>query len=212
MTTGGNVISGLLLAPLTKGFITTISLIMAIGAQNAYLLTQSIRRQYHYSIAALCVLMDIVLITSGVYLVSHLAQAEGNWMVWLTWLGVAFLIGYGAMAFRSAFTNKGLEDKKEWVKSRRSALITAVALTLLNPHAYVDTVVLIGSVGAQYAGEGTLFFVIGACSASVLWFALLSVGGSMMQPLFKNPKTWRVLDVLVGIMMWSIAASLLWAQ
>lgn len=205
-------VSGLLLAPLAKGFLTTISLIMAIGAQNAFVLTQSIRRQYHYSIAALCVLMDIVLISCGVYLVANLAQAEGNWMLWLTWLGAAFLFSYGAMAFRSAFTNKGLENKKEWVKSRRSALITAVALTLLNPHAYVDTVVLIGSVGAQYAGKSTLFFVIGACSASILWFGLLSVGGSMMQPLFKNPRTWRVLDILVGIMMWSIAISLLWAH
>ncbi|MFA0813644.1 LysE/ArgO family amino acid transporter [Microbulbifer epialgicus] len=204
--------TGLLLAPLAKGFLTTISLIMAIGAQNAFVLTQSIRRQYHYSIAALCILMDIVLISCGVYLVANLAQAEGDWMLWLTWLGAAFLFSYGAMAFRSAFTNKGLENKKEWIKSRRSALITAVALTLLNPHAYVDTVVLIGSVGAQYAGQGTLYFVIGACSASMLWFGLLSVGGSMMQPLFKNPRTWRVLDVLVGIMMWFIAISLLWAQ
>ncbi|WNZ57397.1 LysE/ArgO family amino acid transporter [Microbulbifer sp. MKSA007] len=204
--------SGLLLAPLAKGFLTTISLIMAIGAQNAFLLTQSIRRQYHFSIAALCVLMDIALITGGVFLVANLAQAGGDWMIWLTWLGAAFLFSYGAIAFRSAFTNKGLGEQKEWMKSRRSALITAVALTLLNPHAYVDTVVLIGSVGAQYAGNGTWFFVLGACSASLLWFTLLSVGGSMMQPLFKNPRTWQVLDVLVGIMMWTIAISLLWAQ
>ncbi|AWF80256.1 amino acid transporter [Microbulbifer sp. A4B17] len=204
--------SGLLLAPLAKGFLTTISLIMAIGAQNAFLLTQSIRRQYHFSIAALCVLMDIALITGGVFLVANLAQAGGDWMIWLTWLGAAFLFSYGAMAFRSALTNKGLGDQKERMKSRRSALITAVALTLLNPHAYVDTVVLIGSVGAQYAGNGSWFFVLGACSASLLWFTLLSVGGSMMQPLFKNPRTWQVLDVLVGIMMWTIAVSLLWAQ
>ena len=201
--------SGILLAPLAKGFFTTISLIMAIGAQNAFLLTQSIRRQYHFSIAALCIVMDIVLITSGVYFVAYLAGQGDGWMKWLTWLGAAFVFGYGAMAFKNALTNQGLETKDGWFKSRRTALATTLAISLLNPHVYIDTIVLIGSVGAQYAGDGTIYFVIGACLASMIWFTTLSVGGSLMQPLFKSRRTWQILDVLVGIMMWAIGFSLL---
>lgn len=201
--------SGILLAPLAKGFVTTISLIMAIGVQNAFLLTQSIRRQYQFSIAALCIVLDIVLITAGVYFVAYLAGQGDNWMRWLTWLGAAFVFGYGALAFKNAFGPYEVESKEGWIKSRRMALITTLTLSLLNPHVYVDTIVLIGSVGAEYAGIGSLYFVIGACLASVVWFTTLSIGGTLMQPLFKNPRTWQVLDLLVGIMMWAIGISLL---
>ncbi len=194
--------------PFSKGFITTASLIVAIGAQNAFVLTQSIRRQYHYTIAALCIALDIVLISLGVFAVSSLAQADPKYMQWMTWIGATFLFAYGAMSFRSAFKRQALTESKDMITSRRRAIIMTLAMTLLNPHAYLDTVVLIGSVGAQYADGGSTYFVIGACIASFLWFAGLSIGGSYMRPWFENPKTWQVLDVFIGIMMWGIGLGL----
>lgn len=198
--------SAWLLEPSLKGFLTTMSLIVAIGAQNTFVLTQSIRRQYHMTISALCIVMDLILISAGVIFATYLASLEnGNWQEWMKWLGAAFLIGYGTLSFRSALTSRALEDSDEIISSRKMAILTTLAVTLLNPHAYLDTMVLIGSVGAQYADGGTALFIAGACLASLIWFVGLCVGGSLLQPYFRSPATWRMLDIFIGCTMYIIA-------
>lgn len=195
-----------LLEPSLKGFLTTMSLIVAIGAQNTFVLTQSIRRQYHLTIGVLCIVMDLILISAGVVFATYLASlGDGQWQVWMKWIGAAFLITYGTFSFRSAFKTRVLEDSDTGFSSRKVAILATLGVTLLNPHAYLDTMVLIGSVGAQYADEGTALFIGGACLASLIWFTGLCLGGSLLQPYFKNPSTWRKLDIFIGCTMYFIA-------
>lgn len=192
-----------------SGFALSFTLIMAIGAQNAFVLRQGIRREHVLLCVLVCAISDAVLITLGVTGFGALNEK----MPWLGPImrsgGALFLLAYGAMAIRSALTgtealNVEGRARSDW----RKVVATLLALTWLNPHVYLDTVILLGSIAAQY-GEDRAVFGAGAVTASIVFFLLLGFGARLLAPLFVRPKAWRVLDALVGLTMWSIALSLI---
>jgi L-lysine exporter family protein LysE/ArgO len=194
---------------LLQGFVTGGGLIVAIGSQNAFLLAQGVRRQHHWPIKLLCSLSDTLLICLGVLGMGALISESPTLLQLARCGGALFLFCYGFRALRSALQPRGLVAQGLGAMSLKSALLTTLAVSLLNPPAYLDTVVLLGSISTQY-GEGLRYwFGAGAILASCLWFLLLGMGAPKLAPLFRNPRAWRVLDSLVCLMMWSIALSLL---
>jgi len=201
-----------MIIPFLQGFGISAGLIAAIGAQNAFVLSQSVRRNHHMMIALICSLCDAILITVGIAGVGTLVASRPFLMQLAAWGGAAFLFWYGTGALRSALRGGKLEDDAQTVSTLRSVIWATLAVTLLNPHVYLDTIVLMGSVSGQFAGSGRLWFGAGAMTASFIWFFSLSMGGQMLAPLFRRPLAWRVLDGLVCITMWGIAFSLLMAE
>jgi len=190
------------------GFALGFSLILAIGAQNAFVLRQGLRREHVLAVCLACALSDAVLIAAGVAGFGALAGA-------LPWLepamrygGAAFLLVYGGRALRSAWRGGAVLEAGAGTESLRAALLNCLALTWLNPHVYLDTVVLLGSVSAQY--DDRLGFGAGAVTASFVFFFGLGYGARGLAGLFRRPGAWRLLDAGVGLVMWAIAAKLLW--
>jgi len=199
-----------MLAPFLQGFGTGGSLIVAIGAQNAFVLSQGVRRNYHFIIALICIICDAIFITVGVIGFGTAISSSPTLSQLVAWGGAGFLFFYGLGSFRSAMKGGSLDTKDQAVRSLSAAIITTLAVTLLNPHFYLDTVILLGSVSSQFHGQSLLYFWIGAVSASTLWFISLSIGGQMLAPLFQKQIAWRILDSLVCATMWIIAVSLIW--
>ncbi len=195
--------------PFLTGLVTGAGLIIAIGAQNAFVLSQGIRREYHWPIAGLCGLIDALLITLGIAGMGVLISDSPLLLTLVTWGGAAFLLWYGANALRSALNAGSLEVQTRGLSSLRGALLTTLALSLLNPHVYLDTVILLGSIGGRYPDEGRYWFGAGAALFSFIWFFSLSLGARWLAPLFQKPLAWRILDGLVCLMMWTLAALLL---
>ncbi len=191
-----------------NGLLVALGLIMAIGTQNAFVLAQSLRREHHLPVAALCVICDALLVAAGVFgLATVLAQSPILLGV-ARWGGAAFLLWYGACALRRACSTQRLDqDASLKTRSLRAVLLSALAVTLLNPHVYLDTVLLIGSLGAQQTQPGA--YVAGAASASFLWFTTLALGAAWLAPWLARPATWRLLDLLVAVMMFSVAYQLI---
>lgn len=198
------------ISPYMQGLGMGASLIMAIGAQNAFVLSQSIRRNHHIPIAATCIACDWILISLGVLGFGSLVMAHPQIQTITTWGGVLFLLWFGFTAFRSALRGGSLKAEKGALRPLKTALAGALAVSLLNPHAYLDTVVLLGGLSTNYEGVGRYYFGAGALTASFLWFCTLSMGGKALAPLFKNPTAWRVLDGIVCLMVWSIAVGLIY--
>lgn len=191
-----------------NGLLVALGLIMAIGTQNAYVLAQSLRREHHLSVALLCILCDAVLVAAGVFGLANVLAHNPTLLAVARWGGVVFLLWYGAMALRRALSPQSLaQGDADGQRSRRAVLLTALAVTLLNPHVYLDTVLLIGSLGAQQAVPGA--YVAGAASASVLWFSTLAIGAAWLAPWLARPTTWRLLDLMVAVMMFSVALQLI---
>lgn len=186
-------------------------LIVAIGAQNAFVLAQGVRRNHHLAVAALCILCDGLLIGLGVSGTGALVAADPDLGRMAAWGGAAFLIWYGLIAFRSMLRGGCLEARCREDATLRKTLLLTLGVTLLNPHVYLDTVVLMGSVSGQYATPARYVFGLGALAASTIWFLLLSLGGQMLASLFRREITWRILDGAVCATMWTIAASLIWS-
>ncbi|MFC0120157.1 LysE/ArgO family amino acid transporter [Pseudoalteromonas xiamenensis] len=192
-----------------EGFFLSLGLIAAIGAQNAFVISQSLSGKFTLPVILTVSLCDMFLVSLGVLGVGALIQ-QSEWLLQITtWAGIAFLSVYGAMSLKSALSSKQLESEARSVATRKRAILTAMAVSLLNPHAYLDTVVILGGVAGKFADQQKLWFVLGCISASIAWFMLLGFGAKQLAPVFRNPKAWKVLDVLVCIMMWSIALSLL---
>ncbi|WP_263260515.1 LysE/ArgO family amino acid transporter [Pseudomonas sp. RIT-PI-S] len=190
-----------------NGLLIAIGLIVAIGAQNAFVLAQSLRREHHLPVAALCVLCDVLLVSAGVFgLASVLAQSPALLAV-ARWGGAAFLLWYGCKALRRAFARQVLAAADQRPRSRQAVLLSALAVTLLNPHVYLDTVLLIGSFGARQAVPQA--YVAGAASASLLWFFTLALGAAWLAPWLARPATWRALDLGVALMMFTVAGQLI---
>lgn len=185
-------------------------LIIAIGAQNAYVLRQGLKREHHLSIAAVCSAADALLIILGGAGVGTLIASTPILASGAAALGAAFLSVYGALAFRRAWVGEALTNDADAPPARtlKSALLTALAFSLLNPHALLDTVVLLGSISGQYAWDLRVWFLGGAVIASFAWFFTLAIAAGYLAPLFRKPNTWRILDALIGCVMWAIAASL----
>ncbi|WP_428035058.1 LysE/ArgO family amino acid transporter [Amphritea sp.] len=196
-------------AAFLTGLATSAGLIIAIGAQNAFVLSQGVRREYHWSIAALCSLIDALLITAGIAGMGILISQSAQLLTLISWAGSAFLLWYGANALRSALRSETLTVSGRQFASLGSALLTTLALSLLNPHVYLDTVVLLGSIGGRYPDQERFWFGAGAALFSFIWFFSLSLGARWLAPLFRKPLNWRILDGTVCLMMWTLAGLLL---
>ncbi|MDH4561956.1 LysE/ArgO family amino acid transporter [Pseudomonas sp. BN411] len=190
-----------------NGLLVAAGLIIAIGAQNAFVLAQSLRREHHLPVAALCVLCDALLVSAGVFGLATLLAQNPLLLAIARWGGVAFLLWYGVQALRRAISPSVLDQSSEaGPRSRRAVLLAALAVTLLNPHVYLDTVLLIGSLGAQQTAPGA--YALGAASASLVWFFALALGAAWLAPWLARPATWRLLDLAVAMMMFGMAAQL----
>lgn len=191
-----------------KGVGTGAGLIMAIGAQNAFVLSQGIRKNHYLVIPAICALIDALLFGVGVTGVGTL-MAQNQTISNMAGIGGAlFLFVYGGRAFKSAFQGGSMDTEKADRLSLKAAILTTLGVTLLNPHVYIDTVLLVGSIAGQFQSPGHLAFGAGAATASFIWFFALSIGAGFLAPLFKKTISWRILDTIVGIIMWTIAISL----
>jgi L-lysine exporter family protein LysE/ArgO len=201
-------------AAFVAGFALGGSLIVAIGAQNAFVLRQGLRRSHVFAVATTCVLCDLLLIALGAVGFGSLIARFPTITSIAAWAGAAFLIAYGVMAFRSAIRPAVLHaaEARTVFASTGAAVLATLAVSLLNPHVYLDTIVLIGSLAAQYPPQPRALFALGAATASMLWFYALAYGARTLAPLFDRPSAWRVLDTLIGVIMLSIAASLVLGQ
>lgn len=194
-------------------FVLAAGLIMAIGAQNAHVLRQGIAGHYVGITVILCAFFDTVLMTSGVFgfgwLLTQLPMLEDVARVG----GAVFLLWYGSRCVRSAMAPlSSVSVESRVATTLPTAIATVSAFTLLNPHVYLDTVVLVGSIGGQYEGTARTVFAVGAFTASWVWFIALGYGARLVRPYFENPRAWQVLDGFIALVMFAIALSLLWEQ
>lgn len=191
-----------------QGYLVSVSLILAIGAQNAFVLRQGIRGEHVLAVVLVCAASDAILIAAGVAGFGA-ASARFPWLgEAMRWGGVAFLLVYGALRFRAALRGgEALRPADGASASLTAVLGTCLVLTWANPHVYLDTVALLGSISAQYA-PNQLEFGIGAAFGSFSFFAALGFGARFLAPLFAKPQAWVVLEVVIGLTMWAIAAGL----
>ena len=185
-----------------------LSLIVAIGAQNAFVLRQGLRLEHVAAVVAVCAVSDAVLIAAGVAGAGAVVAAAPGVVQVVSLAGALFLLGYGLMAARRALRpGVLLPDAGGAPAGLTATLVTSLALTWLNPHVYLDTVVLLGSLASTYAGQ-RWWFGAGAAAGSVLWFTGLGYGARLLRPVFARPAAWRVLDAVIAVVMLLLAASL----
>jgi L-lysine exporter family protein LysE/ArgO len=190
------------------GFALSLTLILAIGAQNAFVLRQGLRREFVFWVCLTCAVSDALLIAAGVAGFGALAEALPWFETVMRFGGSGFLIWYGFQNARSAWRGGHvLQAEGQSTQSLRRAILTLLALTWLNPHVYLDTVVLLGSISAQYPDR--VSFGVGAVTASFVFFFALGYGARLLSPLFAKPRSWQVLDAIIALTMWAIAAKLL---
>lgn len=197
-----------MLAPAIAGLLLGGSLIIAIGAQNAFILRQGLLRQHVFILCLICALSDAVLIGLGVAGLGAIISGSELLIAVVTLGGAAFLACYAVLALRRAIAPTALTAAKTGPSSLRSAVLTCLAFTFLNPHVYLDTVLLVGGLSGRYEGTARLAFAIGAMSASFLWFFGLGYGARVLEPLFARPSAWRVLDGLIALVMAALSVSL----
>jgi L-lysine exporter family protein LysE/ArgO len=192
-----------------KGFTLSLSMIIPIGSQNSMLLSQSINKNHHLMTAVLFIIYDALLISLGVLGGSLILSTNDTLFTLLTWGGILFLLAYGAMSFKASLN--AMSDDVKGISTNKSVkivVITSLIVTFLNPHAYIDTVMVIGSVGGQYTGDEKLFFLVGAISGSIVWFTSLAIGAAKLSKQLSKPKVRSVIDFTIGLVMWFIAWSL----
>ncbi len=192
-----------------SGFLLGATLIIAIGAQNAFILRQGLKREHVFILCLICSLADALLIAAGVAGLGTLIKQAPVLLSFITLGGALFLFVYGLMAFKRAWSPDVLTAGGGPALPLKAAVSTVLAFTFLNPHVYLDTVVLLGGLSARYDGADRLAYAIGACVSSFAWFFSLGYGARLLAPLFARPNSWRVLDTLIGLIMWALAARLL---
>jgi L-lysine exporter family protein LysE/ArgO len=193
-----------------QGLTLSLGLIVAIGSQNAFVLRQGLRREHVGAIVLFCALADAALIAAGVLGMAHALGQRPMLATILALGGAAFLAVYGWQALRRARRPQQLRAAEGGAGLGLAAILAqAAAFTLLNPHVYLDTVLLVGSIGAQQPGALRGWFIAGASSASLLWFASLGYGARWLAPWFARPRAWQVLDGLIGVTMFVLSALLL---
>ena len=188
------------------GLLTGLSLIVAIGAQNAYLLRLGLTRQHVGTAVSICATSDVILILGGIGGIGRVSRSAPGLLEVLKWVGVAYLVGYSLHSFWRASRREVLLPSEVTRSSRRVIASTTLAFTFLNPHVYLDTVLLLGSIGNQY-GTNRWLFAAGACIGSIAWFVGLGYGAGAIAPLMSRSGTWRVLDLLIGVVMLGVAFS-----
>jgi L-lysine exporter family protein LysE/ArgO len=191
-----------------NGFLLGASLIIAIGAQNAFVLRQGLARAHVFLICLTCALSDAVLIALGVAGLGTLVANSPQMIAAATIGGAVFLFVYGLLAFRRAFYTGGLQAAADKPAGLAAAMAACLAFTFLNPHVYLDTVVLVGALSAGYAATARLAFGAGAVLASFVWFFGLGYGARRLAPVFATRRAWQVLDIAIGAIMWGLAAGL----
>ena len=198
-------------AAAASGFLTSAALIIAIGAQNAFVLRQGIRRQHVLAVVLTCALSDALLISLGIAGFGAAVRSNPGALIVARYGGAAFLFAYGARAaWRAWHGTDALAVGEESSPSLRTALASCLAFTYLNPHCWLDTVVLVGSIASQQANPAArIAFGIGATCASVTWFFALGYGARLLRPIFARPVAWRLLDAAIAVVMWAIAGTLL---
>jgi L-lysine exporter family protein LysE/ArgO len=190
------------------GLLAGLSLIVVIGAQNAYVLRQGLRREHVGAVVAVCAVSDLVLIVAGVAGIGALVGRAPTALDVVRWLGVTFLTAYGVMSLWKARRAAALRAATAVRAPRASVVLRAVALTWLNPHVYLDTVVLLGSIAATHGHPGRWWFGVGAALGSLLWFTGLGYGARRAHRLLGSARAWQLLEVCIGIVMLVIALSL----
>lgn len=194
-------------SPLILGFLASLTLIVAIGAQNAFVLRQGIRGEYVVPVVALCAMSDAILITAGIAGLGAVIAAHPAALTVTKIGGAAFLVGYGLLAARRAWRPSTLTPSEGKPARLLDVLVTCLAMTWLNPHVYLDTVVLLGALANDHQDERWLFG-IGAVTASAVWFFTLGLGARRLAGLFATPLTWRILDGLIAVTMIGLGVSL----
>ena len=195
------------MTPVLFGFVTGLSLIVAIGAQNAFVLRQGIRNEHVLPVVILCAVSDLVLIVAGVAGVGALVTAHPQLMTIARYGGAAFLLAYGLLAARRALQPAVMTPGDAGSARLPAVLLTCLTLTFLNPHVYLDTVVLLGTLASQQ-GEARWRFGAGAAAASLVWFFCLGFGARQLAGLFAKPVTWRILDGVIALTMIALSVSL----
>ena len=197
--------------PFFTGFATGAGLIIAIGAQNAFVLRLGLIRQHVFAVVLFCALADALLIIAGVAGFGQLVQTSPMLLTIVTWGGAVFLLWYGIAALRRALFPSAMRLANDAVPSLPATLAKCAAFTFLNPHVYLDTVVLLGSLSAAYAPHEVLYGA-GAVIASFVWFFSLGFGARFLAPLFEKPTAWRVLDTIIASVMFLLAGKLVWGE
>ncbi|ERB64987.1 LysE/ArgO family amino acid transporter [Vibrio coralliilyticus] len=196
---------------LLQGFGLGASMIIPIGAQNAYVLNQGIKRNHHLTTATICSVLDVIFISLGIFGGGAVLSQNETLLTVVTLGGIAFLTFYGLLSVKSAMqTNKASESKRQVVeRGRRAVILGALAVTVLNPHLYLDTVVILGSIGGQFEGQDRVSFALGTIMASFVWFYTLSIGAAKLGPTLSRPRVKQGIDITVAIMMFTIALMLI---
>ncbi|MBF4435283.1 amino acid transporter [Vibrio sp. V19_P1S1T109] len=192
---------------LLQGFGLGATMIIPIGAQNAYVLNQGIKRNHHLTTATICSLLDVIFISLGIFGGGALLSSNEILLTSVTLGGVAFLSFYGFISLRSAFTSTSTNESDGEViaRGKRTVILGALAVTVLNPHLYLDTVVILGSIGGQFEGHDRIVFALGTMMASFVWFYSLSIGAAKLGPTLSKPNVKKGIDMAVAAMMFSIA-------
>lgn len=185
-------------------------MIIPIGAQNAYVLNQGIKRNHHLTTATICSVMDVFFISLGIFGGGALLSQNETLLTVVTLGGIAFLTFYGWLSLRAALQHSDQQESQpqKLARGRRAVILGALAVTVLNPHLYLDTVVILGSIGGQFEGSDRLAFALGTMMASFVWFYGLSIGAAKLAPVLSKPKTKRIIDLIVATMMFIIAFAL----
>lgn len=191
---------------LLTGLLTGLSLIVAIGAQNAFVLRQGLRGEHLGTVVAICIGSDVLLVSAGTLGIGALVTRFPSVLTALLWAGAAYLLWFAATSFRSAVHPSGLVEQAP--RSHGSVVATTLAMTYLNPHVYLDTVVMLGNLANQHGSTLRWAFVAGAGTASLLWFLALGYGARALAGPLGRPATWRVLDTVIGLVMVALAARL----
>lgn len=200
-----------MISTVIQGFLVSFGLIVAIGAQNAYVLKQGLLKQHIFWVCLVCFLCDFTLMSLGVLGFGGLIDKNQTLKITLAIIGACFLFWYGLRAFKSAYQGGAnlAVDTDHSTTSPKKAIITTLALTLLNPHVYLDTLVLVGTIASPLSLPQKYQFLIGAIGASGVWFFGLGYGARLLTPYFQKAKTWQILDGIIGVIMWLIGFGLL---
>ena len=195
------------LAAILPGLVTGLSLIVAIGAQNAFVIRQGLTRTFVFEVAAVSAVLDATLILLGVGGLGALLESIPVLFQVVRWFGVAYLVWFGIGSLRRAFRSEIMDLAGDSAKTRKSIIISTVTFSLLNPHVYLDTVIFLGSVANQF-GDNRWWFALGACTASIVWFFAIAYGARSLARYVTKPVFWRVLDSAIALTMFVIAGIL----
>ena len=192
-----------------EGALISLSLIVAIGAQNAFVIRQGLSDRHVFLVCTICAFSDATLISLGVFGFGEIISNSDNLSELIRWFAISFLIIYSIMRFKAAYDGNALDidDGKNFVSAKKTAIIT-LGFTWLNPHVYLDTTVLLGTASLQFQGDEKIAFAIGAMMSSFLFFYSLGFGARHLAPLLKTEKVWKIIDVVIGIIMIWIAWSI----